>query len=92
MKRNHTCRTCYHFRPGAPSDMSKPAPVESDADIGVCEAGYQPPARDVQSASFAVGVQPIVHHSRFCSEHALIENTTETGRVEERGPWRGKPN
>lgn len=41
MTRTSMCGTCVYFRPGASSDMSAPAPLESDDDLGVCE--YYPP-------------------------------------------------
>lgn len=68
MKRHHTCRTCGHFRPGAVADMRQPSPIDSDDELGVCEA--LPPI-PVQGGvkGFMVGHQPLVHASRSCVDY-----------------------
>jgi hypothetical protein len=68
MKRYHTCRTCAHFRPGAPSNMSEPAPIEGNQDLGVCEINGPQPARTLGSPAI-VGMQPTVHASRSCADY-----------------------
>ena len=53
MKRHHTCRTCAHFRPGAAASMAQPAPIDSDSDVGVCEA--EPPIAMKDSRGYFIG-------------------------------------
>jgi hypothetical protein len=67
MKRYHTCQTCAHFRPGAVASMARPAPVDSDSDIGVCEADPPIPMKD--SKGYLIGYQPTVHASRSCVDY-----------------------
>jgi len=69
MIRYHTCRTCIYFRPGAVADMRQPSPIESEDDLGVCEAN---PPIPVQGGvkGFMVGYQPLVHASRSCIDYA----------------------
>lgn len=69
MKREHTCRTCMHFRAGASSDMSKPAPIDSHDELGVCE--YREPQAQLRPLGRLelAGMQPVVHASRSCQEY-----------------------
>jgi len=69
MKRRHTCRTCDHFRPGASSNMSWPAPIESDDELGVCEYTQPEPAQLPIGGPSTIGLQPVVHESRSCAEY-----------------------
>jgi len=69
MKRHHTCRTCAHFRPGASSDMSEEAPIESSDDLGVCEFREPKPHQRPLGRLDLVGMQPTVHASRSCAEY-----------------------
>jgi len=69
MKRTHTCGTCMHFRPGASSDMTEPAPIDSDDEMGVCE--YREPRPEMRHLGppALIGFQPAVHASRSCPEY-----------------------
>lgn len=68
MKRHHTCGTCAHFRPGACSDMTLPAPIDSTEEMGVCEYGV-PEAAPRMGPPATIGLQPAVHCSRSCAEY-----------------------
>ncbi|WP_159981882.1 MULTISPECIES: hypothetical protein [unclassified Novosphingobium] len=78
MKRTHTCKTCMHFRPGADSDMSEPAPIESTDDLGVCEYREPVPRPRPIGPLVIVGTQPVVHASRSCQEY-LPDDLDEGG-------------
>ncbi|WP_146049635.1 hypothetical protein [Novosphingobium sp. HII-3] len=68
MKRTHTCGTCMHFRPGAASDMTLPAPLDSTELVGVCEA-MPPETMPRMGPPALIGLQPAVHASRSCAEY-----------------------
>jgi hypothetical protein len=49
--------------------MSKPAPIDSDDELGVCE--YREPQAQIPPLGplDLVGMQPVVHESRSCQEY-----------------------
>lgn len=79
MKRRHTCKTCFYFRPGASADTSVPVTEESDTEVGACE--YLSPSA-ISSATglmISAGCQPAVHATRSCSEHASASEVDDRG-------------
>jgi hypothetical protein len=72
--RKPSCKTCFYSRPDAHSDMSRPVPPSSDAELGVCEAIFNSPGQAMKPSTLVAGLQPTVNSSRYCSEHAVVDD------------------
>lgn len=75
MTRRHLCRDCGHFRPGATGYMKRAAPIDSDDELGVCEASPPIPMKD--ESGYIIGHQPIVHETRSCVDFVHRSNWEE---------------